>query len=257
MKKIVLASILFVTTLALGDSDGLFWSARLTGGQVEFYRSSTATPGAAYWRDSATPLKYLKITAAGVEYMTAGERADVDAAIAAAAAVAAEAAAIAASNAAVAQAIAYTNYLENCKTNALTTDMSMAWPTNRGPLIMGSNGKLYQLVVDVPGKKWLSVKRKDGTYLSDDEFYVVATQALAEADQSRTNIALIKADLDTVTNATAQINVSASSPYATNITATTGDTKTAFQKTRTILVDVMTAINNLEQAVSKLRREVK
>ncbi len=189
--------------------------------------------------------------------MTAGERADVEAALAAIAAAAAQAAAAAASNAAVAQAVAYTNYLEYCKTNASPMDMSMVWPTNRGPLIVGSNGKLYQLVVDVPAKQWLAVKRKDGTYLSDDEFYSAATQALAEADQSRINIALIKADLDTVTNATAQIDVTADSTYATNITATTGATKTAFQKTRTILVDVMTAINNLEQAVSKLRREVK
>jgi hypothetical protein len=255
--RTTLLAFLLCATCAWADGDGLFWSARLTGGQVEFYRFPVATPGAAYWRDSATPIKYLKITVAGVEYMTAGERADVDAAIAAAAAAAAEAAAIAASNAAVAQAVAYTNYLENCKTNSRTMDMSLVWPTNRGPLVVGSNGKAYQLVVDDPAKQWLAVKRIDGTYLSDDEFYAVATQALAEAYQSRTNIALIQNDLATVTNATAQINVSASSPYATNITATTGATKTAFQNTRTILVDMMTAINNLEQAVSKLRREVK
>ena len=243
--------------MAMADGDGLFWSARLTGGQVEFYRSAVSTPGAAEWRESGIPIKYLKLTAAGVEYMTAGERADVDAAIAAAAAAAAEAAAIAASNAAVAQAMAYTNYLENCKTNSRTTDMSLLWPTNRGPLVVGSNGKAYQLVVDVPGKAWLAVKRLDGTYLSDDEFCAVATQALAEANQSRTNIALIEADLDTVESAMDGINVSASSPYATNILATPGATKTALQDTRQLFVTFKTAVKNLRQACEKLRREVK
>jgi hypothetical protein len=68
--------------MAMADGDGLFWSARLTGGQVEFYRSAVSTPGAAEWRESGIPIKYLKLTAAGVEYMIAGERADVDAAIA-------------------------------------------------------------------------------------------------------------------------------------------------------------------------------
>jgi hypothetical protein len=138
MKRMMLAIIL-CASLALADGDGLFWSARLTGGQVEFYRSSVATPGAAYWRDTGTPIKYLKLTAAGVEYMTAGERADVDAAIAAAAAAAAEAAAIAASNAAVAQAQFYAQGMTNAwiqVTNSAHTFKTLGgkyipgWPTN-------------------------------------------------------------------------------------------------------------------------------
>jgi hypothetical protein len=71
------------------------------------------------------------------------------------------------------------------------------------------------------------------------------------------NLAAIKIDLDQVEAALDQINVSASSSYATNIAACTGAAKTALQDTRNVLVDVKIALKNLRQACEKIRREVR
>jgi hypothetical protein len=61
----------------------------------------------------------------------------------------------------VAQAQAYADWLTYCTTNPEQRVQSDLYPTNRGPLVVGSNGKAYQLVVDVPAEQWLAVKRID------------------------------------------------------------------------------------------------
>jgi sulfite reductase beta subunit-like hemoprotein len=73
----------------------------------------------------------------------------------------------------------------------------------------------------------------------------------------RANMLAIKTDLDQVESALDQIDVSASSSYATNIAACTGATKTALQDTRKVLVDVKAALKNLRQAAEKVRKEIR
>lgn len=64
------------------SGDGLFWAARLDAqGQVEFYRGSTPTPGAA--EHHATPVRYLYMDETGVRKLSWPHCAAIDAAIAA------------------------------------------------------------------------------------------------------------------------------------------------------------------------------
>lgn len=76
MKRWILAAILCATvaSVVMADGDGLFWSARLTGGQVEFYRSEVPTPGAAECVAARTPTKYVVLDKGEVKPMSMADR---------------------------------------------------------------------------------------------------------------------------------------------------------------------------------------
>ncbi len=97
-----------------------------------------------------------------------------------------------------------------------------------------------------------------GGLATTDKGGVVKARAAKQADSdSAVTWAAIKADLDQVEAALDQIDVSATSSYATNISLCTGATKTALQDTRKILVDLKAASKNLMQASRKAVKKSK
>jgi hypothetical protein len=59
-------------------NDGLFWSARLNNGLVEFYRAENSTQGAAEFHNSDIPIKYIVLENNIVREMTQSEKDAVD-----------------------------------------------------------------------------------------------------------------------------------------------------------------------------------
>jgi phosphotransferase system IIA component len=114
----------------------------------------------------------------------------------------------------------------------------------------------YRLEVDQDAGEVVPVEI-ESTRLTPAQYEVAKGTNLTARAVRRQRLTAIKTDLDQVESALDQIDVSASSSYATNIAACTGATKTALQDTRKILVDVKTALKNLRQASEKIRKEIK
>jgi hypothetical protein len=154
-------------------------------------------------------------------------------------------AAIAASNAAAAEIVR--------KATPLVYDRPLQAPAIE---TKATDGHVYGLKVDPTDGDVFAIQR-ESVRTTEAEDLAATTNVLAARATHRANMLAIKTDLDQVEAALDQIDVGASSSYATNIAACTGATKTALQDTRKIFVDLKAATKNLRQAAEKIRREIR